>query len=88
MAELVRVQTKSAWLSKINWISALGIVSGAIGTAVANNILGLDPDVALKVLSVWTMVQSVGTMVVKTWFTPTVTPASASLSGQKTLTLD
>ena len=87
MAEVVRVETKSAWLSKINWTQVIGI---AVSVAVVAGCSKCDMPAetqALLVLGIQAL-QSVVTWVLKTWFTPTITPASASLSGQKTMTLD
>jgi len=67
-----RVQTKSAFLSKINWTQ----VGAAVMTLVTTNALGLDDATQVKVLAVTTLAQSVLTVVLKTWFTSTVTPES------------
>ncbi len=72
--EVARVQVRSAWLSKINWTA----VGGAVMTLVTTNALGLDDATQVKVLAGSTVVQSILTIVFKTFFTPTVTPASLS----------
>ena len=87
MAELIRVETKSAWLSKINWTQVVGI-----GASVAVFATGGKIDIPLEqqteIVVAIQAVQGVATWVLKTWFTPTITPASASESGQKTMTID
>ena len=87
MAELVRIETKSAWLSKINWKQAVGIAA-----SVPVFTTGGKVDIPLEVQGAIVLgiqaAQSVATWVFKTWFTPTITPASASVSGEKTVTLD
>jgi hypothetical protein len=85
MTELVRVKTKSAWLSKINWTQAIGIAASALVFATGGKVdipLELQAQVVLGIQAV----QAVATWVLKTWFTPTVTPASATAA--KTITLD
>lgn len=84
MAETIRVETKSAWLSKINWVQ----VGQVITTLVTTNALGLDDATQVKVLFYTSLATNVATVVFKTWFTPTITPASEAASGQKTMTLD
>lgn len=72
----VRVRTKTAWLSKINWVQ----VAGAVGTLLTTNAFGFDHATQVKVLAVTTLAQSAITVVLKTWFTNTVTPASMAPS--------
>jgi len=84
MAETIRVETKSAWLSKINWTQ---VVSFAASIAAVKGI-NLDADTQVYVVMAIQGIQGVVTWVLKTWFTPSITPASASVSGQKTMTLD
>ena len=68
----VLVNTKSAWFSKINWTA----IGSAILTLITTNALGLDPVTQVKVLSATQLVQSVATVVFRTWFNNTVTPTS------------
>lgn len=68
----VRVETKSAWMSKINW-TQIGSSMAALLTA---NVFGLDFETQAKVLLGLNIAQSVGTVVLKTWFTNTVSPQS------------
>lgn len=72
MAESTRVELKSAWLSKINWTA----IGGAVMTLVTTNALGLEPAAQVKVLAGTQLAQSALTVVLKTWFTTTVTPAA------------
>jgi hypothetical protein len=71
-ATVVTVPVKSAWYSKINWLAFAGAAISLLGT----NALGLDAATQVKVMSVVQVVQSLGTIVLKTFFTPTVTPSS------------
>lgn len=84
MAETIRVETKSAWYSKINWTQ----VAQAVVTLLTTNAFGLDDATQVKVLAGTTLATNLGTIILKTFFTPTITPASESASGRKTMTLD
>ena len=87
MAEVVRIETKSAWLSKINWTQLLAVSASTL-VLVTGGKVDIPPEVQAQIVVGIGVVQGVVTWVLKTWFTPTITPASASLSGQKTITLD
>ena len=87
MAEIVRVETKSAWLSKINWTQAVGLAASVLVFATGGKIdipLEQQTEIVLAIQAI----QGLATWVLKTWWTPTVTPASASMSGIKTIKLD
>ncbi len=68
----VRVEVKSAWLSKINWTA----IGGAVMTLITTNALGLDDATQVKVLAVSSCAQSGLTLVFRTFFNNTVNPAS------------
>jgi hypothetical protein len=70
------VQVKSAWISKINWLQVGGAVLTGAATLMAQNAFGLDDLTMVKVMGALNIVQGVATFIVKTWFTPTVTPNS------------
>lgn len=70
--ETARVEVKSAWLSKINWTA---IIAAIVSLATAN-VLAFEPATQVKIMAVVTVFQSIATIVLKTWFTPTVTAAS------------
>jgi hypothetical protein len=68
------VDVKSAWLSKINWIQVV-----ALAGTTATGLIGafnLDPVTAAKVTAIVAIVGQVATVIVKTFFTSTVTPSS------------
>jgi hypothetical protein len=87
MAEFIRVETKSAWLSKINWTQAVGITASILAVITAGE-YNIPPEQQVAIVGVIQGIQSVLTWVLKTWFTPTITPASSAMSGQRTMTLD
>lgn len=66
------VPVKPAWYSKINWLQVIA----AIATLVATNAFGLDETTQVKVLAITNILQSVATIVLKTWFNASVTPSS------------
>lgn len=80
MAEtkVAKVEVKSAWLSKINWTQAVAVV------AMVATMFGLDIDATLQaeILAAIIGVQSVVTWVIKTFFSPTVTPASVEVKSK------
>lgn len=69
---VVTVDTKSAWLSKINWTQAVSVLASVLVVFGLN----LDPSTQLAIVGVIQGIQAVVTWVLKTWFTPTVTPGS------------
>lgn len=69
---VARVEIKSAWLSKINWVQ----IGQAITTLLTTNAFGFDDHTQVLVLSGTTLATNLATIVFKTYFTPTVTPAS------------
>lgn len=74
---VAQVPMKSAWLSKINWTQAIGVVA-MIGTAL--NLFDLDPETQVKVVTAIGVVQGGITWMIKTFFTPTVTPTSVAIA--------
>jgi len=67
-----RVQTRSAFLSKVNWTQ----VGAAAMMIITTNALGFDDATQVKVMAATTLAQSILTVVFKTWFTNTVAPQS------------
>ena len=72
MEEKAVVPVRTSWASKINWLQ----VAGAVGTLLTTNALGLPAETQVKVLAGWTLIQNVGTIVLRTWFNKSVSPAS------------
>jgi hypothetical protein len=70
------VAVNSPWYSKINWVQLASIVLNGLITLVGGQVLGLDPELQVKLLGVLQLIQGVSTIIIKTYFTPTVTPQS------------
>lgn len=78
----VLVPVKSAWLSKINWTQ----LAGPIATGLAYiGLPGITQEQLLGVFAAIQTVQSIVTFVLKTWFSPTVTPASIAPASPSSL---
>lgn len=86
-AETLRVETKSAWLSKINWTQAVAVTANLLVLTTGGK-FDIPPEVQAQIVVGIGAVQGLATWIFKTWFTPTITPASQAMSGQKTMTLD
>lgn len=73
MDRFVEVAVKSAWWSKINWTQAIAMA------ATAATMFGFDfsPEMQAKVMESIVGVSSIATIVLRTWFTTSLTPASA-----------
>lgn len=85
--QTVTIQMKSAWLSKINWTQVVGVGASVLVLATSGKVdIPLEQQ-ALIVVAIQA-IQGVVTWAFKTFWTPTVTPASASFSGLKTVTTD
>lgn len=73
MDRFVEVAVKSAWWSKINWVQAVTML------ATIATVFGFDfpPELQAKIVATITGISGVATVILRTWFTTTVTPASA-----------
>jgi len=74
--KVVVVAIKSAWYSKINWIQLGALILNAVITVVSGPALGLSPETQVKMLAALQAFQSLATIVIKVWFTSSVTPQS------------
>lgn len=74
-ASAVVVPIKSAWLSKINWTQIAGPVAGVLAFIGIKDV-SVD-QIAAIMLGIQSL-QSVATIVIKTFYTGTVTPSSAA----------
>jgi hypothetical protein len=73
--DTINVQIKTAWMSKINWTQA---ISGAamLVTFLTGGKLNITPEQQVDIVVTIGVVTNIITWVIKTWFTPTVTPSS------------
>lgn len=69
----VRVPFKSAWLSKINWTQAVAVIASLLVIAG----IDLPAETQAHIVVGIQALQAVITSIIKTWFTPTITPQSA-----------
>jgi len=74
MADAVTVDVKSAWLSKINWTQAIGVIASVAA------VFGFDlsPAMQVQVVAGIQGIAAVVTWALKTFGTTTVTPSSAA----------
>ena len=73
MDRLVEVAVKSAWWSKINWANAIAMLA-TVGT-----VFGMDvpPEMQVKIVATIGVLSQGATVVLRTWFTDSVTTAVA-----------
>ena len=70
------VDVKSAWWSKINWIQVGGATLTTAMALVSGGAFGLDAPTTVKVMGVLNLIQGIATIIIKTYYTPTVTTQS------------
>jgi hypothetical protein len=66
------METKSSWLSKINWTQAIAFLAMILTVFGIN----LPDDVKIQLVAIISGVQAIVTWVVRTWFTTQLTDAS------------
>ena len=71
--DFVEVAVKSAWWSKVNWAQAIAILA-SVGVFFG---LNLSPEDQAKIVVTIQAVSGLATIVLRTWFTTTITPAAA-----------
>lgn len=69
----VEVAIKSAWWSRINWTQAIAMLA-SVGVVFG---LDLSAEEQAKIVATIQAVSSLATIVLRTWFTETVTPTVA-----------
>jgi len=77
LTTVAQVDVKSAWLSKINWTQAIGILASVI-TVVSGNKYEIPVSTQLDIVAAIQGIQGVASWVFKTWFSKTITPAAAA----------
>ena len=71
-----RVEVKSSWASKINWVQIGSALLATAMALVSGHAVGFDDATTVKVMGALTLIQSIATVIIKTYFTATVTPQS------------
>ena len=74
MADTAVVDVKSAWLSKINWTQALGVLASILVVFGIN----LDAQTQVAIIGAIQGIVAVVTWVLKTFVKPSVTPSAAA----------
>lgn len=74
---VAQVDVQSAWASKINWTQAVGILASVI-TVISGSKYQIPPETQLEIVATIQGIQGVASWVFKTWFTKTITSASAA----------
>lgn len=74
MADTAVVDVKSAWLSKINWTQAIGVIASVAAVFGFN----LPPETQIALVGAIQGVVAVVTWVLKTFVKPSVTPTAAA----------
>lgn len=77
LTTVAQVDVESAWLSKINWTQAVGILASVL-TVISGNKYQIPPETQLAIVGAIQGLQGVASWVLKTWFTKTITPAVAA----------
>ncbi len=74
MTDTTEVDIKSAWLSKINWTQVVSVVASLLV------VFGLDipPETQAHIATAITALTGLVTIVMKTFFTTSITPSSAA----------
>lgn len=77
LTTVAEVTVQSAWLSKINWTQAVAISASALVFLTGGKV-NIPIEVQMQIVTGITVAQGIATWIIKTWFTTTITPASAT----------
>ena len=75
----VVVNIKSGWFSKINWTQAIQAIAAVIVIATGGKI-NITPEQQLMLVGAIVVVGNISTVIIKQYFTPTVTPQSVAIA--------
>ncbi len=73
--QVVVVNTQSPWFSKINWTQIVQGIAAVVVIATGGKI-NLTPEEQLQIVGAIVVVGNLATIIMKTYFTSTVTPQS------------
>ena len=74
MAEVVEVEVKSDWASKINWVQMASVAASILIVFGVN----VPPELQAQIAAAITALSAVVTIVMRTWFTTKLTESSAA----------
>ncbi len=77
LTTVAQVDVQSAWASKTNWTQVIGIAASAVAIFSGNK-YQVPAETQLEIVAAIQGVQGVASWIIKTWFTKTITPASAA----------
>lgn len=77
LTTVAQVDVQSAWLSKINWTQAVGIGASALVFMTGGKV-NIPVETQVAIVTLIQAATGVTTWVLKTFFTKTITPASAA----------
>ncbi len=75
MIDVAVVNVQSAWFSKINWTQVVQALATVLVIATGGK-LDLTPDQQLQIVGGIVVVGNLATVIMKTYFTNTITPQS------------
>ncbi len=78
MTEVTVVEVQSPWFSKINWTQIVQGVA-AIAVIASGGKINLTPEQQLQIVGAIVVVGNLATIIMKTYFTSTITPQSKGL---------
>lgn len=76
VAPSATVPVVSPWYSKINWVQVVTVALSSAITLISGHAFGFSDATTVKVLGALNLLNGVVTVILKTWFTSTVTPQS------------
>lgn len=75
------VDVNSAWWSKINWAQVVGIAASIL-VILTGGKLDLSPELQAQIVLAIQAIIGIITVVLKTFFTTSITPSSAKMIGE------
>lgn len=77
LTTVAQVDVQSAWMSKINWTQAVGIIASGLVFMTGGKV-NIPVEQQVAIVTLIQTVTGVVTWIMKTWFTKTITLASAA----------
>lgn len=74
---VAQVDVQSAWVSKINWTQAVGIIASELVFLTGGKV-NIPVEQQVGIVTLIQTATGVATWIMKTWFTKTITSASAA----------